>query len=81
MRAEDVQPFLSRRWDLVEAEKLAARAERFWREGPIGCLRASEALWAEARKRGVVSDRAEDLRGHIAYRMLLDRIERRVRPR
>lgn len=79
MRPEDVRPFVQRRWDLVEDAKLVARAERFWREGPEGCVRASEALREHAAAMGAVTDRAEDLRAHVAWRVMLDRTERHAR--
>jgi hypothetical protein len=79
MSSEDVRRFAQRRWDLVDAEKLSARAERFWTEGPEGCARAAQQLREQARALGAApSDRAEDLRRHIAWRMLLDRAERHV---
>jgi hypothetical protein len=78
MSREDVQGFVGRPWELVETAKLVGRAERFWREGAEGCVRASEALREHARAMGAVVDRAEDLRAHIAWRMLLDRTERHV---
>lgn len=69
---------MKRRWDLVDAEKLRARAERFFREGPEGCARASEELRKQAHALGAVSDRAADLRRHIAWRLLLDKADERV---
>ncbi|MBX3271372.1 MAG: hypothetical protein KF729_13990 [Sandaracinaceae bacterium] len=66
-----------RRWELVDAEKLLARAERFSREGPEGCVRAAEAL----RRSGPPADpaeRAADLRRHIRWRLLLDEIDERA---
>jgi len=79
MKREDLRAYANRRWDLVDAEKLRARAERFMREGPAGCVRASEELLAYARASGASSDRAEDLRRHIAWRLLLDRADAHVR--
>ncbi len=83
MRAEDERALERRRWDLVDAEKLRARAERYWREGAEGCVRAAEALRDQARALGLAGDRAEDLRAHVAWRILLDRAERNriARPR
>lgn len=75
MHAADVRSFLDRRWDLVDAEKLRTRAERYQREGPAACARAAQALRDDAAKLGAHADRAADLRHHIRWRIVLDRIE------
>lgn len=78
MQPKDTVESLRRRWDLVDAEKLRGRAERFLREGPEGCARAAEALRAQLPPSQDASDRASDLRRHIAWRMLLDKVDERV---
>lgn len=78
MVQRDAAGSFRRRWDLVDAEKLRARAERFEREGPEGCARAAEQLRQALEARGARSDRSADLRRHIAWRILLDRADERV---
>jgi hypothetical protein len=77
MPPKDVEPF-RRDWDLVDAEKLRARAERFLRDGPEGCARVAEALRQQLLASHGLSDRSTDLRRHIAWRMLLDRADEHV---
>lgn len=78
MQQKDAVDSFKRRWDLVDAEKLRARAERFHREGPEGCAIAAERLREGLKEAGIASDRAADLRRHIAWRMLLDRADESV---
>ena len=78
MRREDIRAFVDRRWDLVRDEKLATDA-RFYRDhGALACLEAAGDLYEHARRvapSGEV-DRTEDLRAHVAWCAVVDRVER-----
>jgi hypothetical protein len=77
MDRDAIRSYVERRWDLVEREKIRARAQRYKAGGPDAMLESARHLrdtWLRLHPEADPKLRERDYRDHLALKMKLQAI-------